>query len=548
MAFGDWDTAIGSLVVAYGMFAIPDLRAPGDPAAVSVFGDPRFAIETAPVGDGVAVRFAAEAIMASGPTGFVVAAPGQELPANGAGEALIGTARLAAFDAGAGPGTVTMAAAPVTPPAIAAESVLTLAPIPAVATLDTELVILAGPTEQTQIQAPGVPALVQGTGIFVGSAAPIAWTAAADVSTVPFGDGDWEVSVGPLDTFYGDFANPALAGFDNAEAIGVYGDPAGTIDSAQAADNIAIQFASEVPAGNSYLLSAPGGTLISGSIDETGPYTFVFAAFDNGVPVSTVGWTFAVETPSGGAPRWSYSIDPLTGTVTVTTIDASVSGVDAVIVATTDAPITTLSVTAATIPVDAWSLSIAPELSCYAAGTRIATEQGEMPIEDIAVGTRVRTLDGAEPVRWIGRHRVDCRARRDLAPVRVKAHAFGPGEPRRDLLLSPDHAIFAADALVPIKYLINGTTIAPVPLDEIPGGAVVYHHLELDRHGVILAEGLAAESYLDVGNKAGIADANPLLAPLIWEARGYAPLLVTGPTVDALRAALQRRAGAALVA
>jgi len=39
-------------------------------------------------------------------------------------------------------------------------------------------------------------------------------------------------------------------------------------------------------------------------------------------------------------------------------------------------------------------------------------------------------------------------------PVRVVAGAFGEGRPRRDLLLSPDHAVFVDHVLIPAKHLI----------------------------------------------------------------------------------------------
>ena len=64
-----------------------------------------------------------------------------------------------------------------------------------------------------------------------------------------------------------------------------------------------------------------------------------------------------------------------------------------------------------------------------------------------------------EPVRWIGRRQVDpARHPRpcDVLPVRVRRGAFGNGVPRRDLFLSPNHAVFADDVLIPVKYLIDG--------------------------------------------------------------------------------------------
>jgi len=71
---------------------------------------------------------------------------------------------------------------------------------------------------------------------------------------------------------------------------------------------------------------------------------------------------------------------------------------------------------------------------------------------------------------------------------------LGP-EVETDLRLSPDHALYIGEVLIPVKHLINGSTIVQVPCDE-----VTYYHVELPKHSVLLAEGLAAESYLDGGD------------------------------------------------
>ena len=140
--------------------------------------------------------------------------------------------------------------------------------------------------------------------------------------------------------------------------------------------------------------------------------------------------------------------------------------------------------------------------ACYAAGTRIRTPRGDVPIEALHVGETVLTrFAGTARIRWIGTRRIDCRRHPDPAevrPVRVAAHAFGPGLPERDLLLSPDHAVALDGALVPIRLLANGGSIAQDPACA----EVRYLHLELDRHDLIFAEGLAAETYPDSGNRA----------------------------------------------
>ena len=179
-------------------------------------------------------------------------------------------------------------------------------------------------------------------------------------------------------------------------------------------------------------------------------------------------------------------------------------------------------------------------VECFAAGTRLLTPHGECPVETLKPRDGVVTLAGVvRPIEWVGHRHIGCRRHPDprlVSPVRVRAGAFGPGLPQRDVLLSPDHAVFFEDVLIPIKYLINGTTIAQMPTRE-----VVYYHIELDRHDVLLAEGLPAESDLDIGNRMRLANAgrmvtlHPDFATLAWQACGYAPLVVPGPELDRVR-------------
>jgi hypothetical protein len=197
---------------------------------------------------------------------------------------------------------------------------------------------------------------------------------------------------------------------------------------------------------------------------------------------------------------------------------------------------------------------ITSNVACYRRGTLITTEQGAVPVEHLREGQRVLTLDGrAEPVRWIGYRRVDCRTHPrpgKIQPVRVSAGAFGDGLPCRDLWLSPDHAVYVDGVLIPIRHLINGSTVARMSVDEI-----TYYHEELSRHDVILAEGLPAESYLDLGDRASFANGGGMVrlfpefgppapdAASLWDAHGYAPLVVTGPPVEAVRIRLLQRSG-----
>ncbi len=192
------------------------------------------------------------------------------------------------------------------------------------------------------------------------------------------------------------------------------------------------------------------------------------------------------------------------------------------------------------------NLGTLENVECFATGTRLLTPHGERAVETLKTGDGVVTLAGVvKPIEWIGHRHIDCRRHPDprlVSPVCIRAAAFGPGLPHRDVWLSPDHAVFFEDVLIPIKYLINGTTIAQMPTRE-----VVYYHIELERHDVLLAEGLPAESYLDTGNRMRFTNAgriitlHPDFATLAWQASGYAPLVVTGPELDRVRRRLALR-------
>ncbi len=186
-------------------------------------------------------------------------------------------------------------------------------------------------------------------------------------------------------------------------------------------------------------------------------------------------------------------------------------------------------------------------MACYCTGTRILTDRGEVPVEALSVGDIVVTAAGEErPVHWIGYRDLDLCAFRGrgeaFLPVRVMAGAFGGGRPYRDLWLSPEHAVFVDDVLIPIRHLVNGTTIAPVEVD-----CVTYWHVELDSHDVLLAEGLPAESYLDNGNRTAFVnggdylDLYPDFEPRSWS-ETCAPLLREGPIVAGVKARLIDRA------
>jgi len=186
---------------------------------------------------------------------------------------------------------------------------------------------------------------------------------------------------------------------------------------------------------------------------------------------------------------------------------------------------------------------------CFAAGTRLRTPRGDIPVEYLTPGDQVLAPDGTRKnIVWLGHRTVDCRRHprpQDVWPIRVLPGAFGRNRPAHDLVLSPDHAIHVDGALIPVRYLANGATIR-----QEPAARITYWHVELPEHGILLAENLPCESYLDTGNRSaftngvGAIDLHPDFARGIWQARACAPLVLDGPRLIAARRSLLARAEA----
>ena len=135
----------------------------------------------------------------------------------------------------------------------------------------------------------------------------------------------------------------------------------------------------------------------------------------------------------------------------------------------------------------------------FAAGTLISLpERAPQPIETLGTGDLVLTRDhGPQPVRWIGK--ATLRAAGSFAPVVISAGTLGN---LGDLAVSPHHRLFlyqrgsrrlgeTSEVLIQAKHLVDGDRVW---LRE--GGFVDYYSLVFDRHEIIFAEGIPAESLM----------------------------------------------------
>ena len=152
------------------------------------------------------------------------------------------------------------------------------------------------------------------------------------------------------------------------------------------------------------------------------------------------------------------------------------------------------------------------ETPCFLRGTLIRTERGEVPVQDLAVGDRVVTSSGQiRPIVWIGSGRVLVSPGRRCAatPIIVRKGALADDVPHQDLSITKGHSLFIDGVLIPAEFLINHRSI----LWDDDQRMVVFYHIELETHDVLIANGAAAESYRDDGNRWLFRNANGAMGP-----------------------------------
>ena len=383
-----------------------------------------------------------------------------------------------------------------------------------------------------------------------GSGAVYSWLATLGGAATPQGDllalnGDM---AGEVKAAGGNAAltNPSLSALnipDGAAGLALGGLPNGSASTGAVSDLLAFRFFNEtLPANVTFVLWDSG----SGEAGQTASFT-VSGAGAGDVPVSGPDWSFTAlqpySTPSGA------TVKAVNGVVDVAQGAGGASSPDAVVLFTSAVPLTSMTVQASAALADTWGVALADAVAqnnppCFVAGTAIMTPAGPVPVEHLAPGDAVVTrFAGVARIRWTGRRRLAPGRHRDpeaAFPVRILRDAVADGVPVRDLLLSPDHAVFLGGVLIPVKYLLNGVTI----FQDRGFASVEYWHVELARHDVLLAEALPAETYLDTGNRAAFEQAgtalslHPRFAPNTWEADACARLCGAGAPVAQVRAAL----------
>lgn len=203
------------------------------------------------------------------------------------------------------------------------------------------------------------------------------------------------------------------------------------------------------------------------------------------------------------------------------------------------------------------------DVLCFAAGTAIATADGEVAVETLVAGDTVLGTDGqSHTIRAVQvQHMREIHLLRDTRrrPVRIAAGAFGGGLPVRDLLVSRQHRVLVASRIARRLFGQDEVLVPAICLAGLPGidvdreiDGVSYHHLILDTHQVVLANGAPAETLytgpmacavLDGQDDGMTGDAEDMAVPLH---SAPARLLADNKTAKKLAAAHARHGRALL--
>lgn len=146
------------------------------------------------------------------------------------------------------------------------------------------------------------------------------------------------------------------------------------------------------------------------------------------------------------------------------------------------------------------SYSVENSSVCFCSGTLIDTPNGPARVETLHPGDRVVTADhGLQTLRWIGGQRLAHPG--PHAPIKIAAGALGHGLPSQPLSVSPQHRILVQSPIVQRMFGIAEVLMPALRLLDHPGVAQApgdmptrYWHMLFDRHEVVCANGIWAES------------------------------------------------------
>lgn len=195
-------------------------------------------------------------------------------------------------------------------------------------------------------------------------------------------------------------------------------------------------------------------------------------------------------------------------------------------------------------------------ITCFGDGTLIETAGGPVPVEELAQGQLVWTLDGGlQPIRWLSSAEVPGEGA--FAPVVFAPGAIGNSA---ELVLSQQHRVHIKLPAAEMLFGKAEVLVAAKHLCGLPGVAireqasVRYHHFMFDRHHIVKSNGVLTESFflsagsvaaLESGPRRELAALFPDLGRGAAGFGGTAAMTLTGREARLVRSCLQARGAAA---
>lgn len=143
-----------------------------------------------------------------------------------------------------------------------------------------------------------------------------------------------------------------------------------------------------------------------------------------------------------------------------------------------------------------------PASFCYGKGSKVLTDTGYVPIEELKIGVmiathgkikdrkRVKTDIVYKPLQFVGKTSYQVFSP-FTQPIVFKKESMGPNLPIEDLLVSPNHGMIIDDQIVGAECLLKGDSIVRHPCEKIE-----YYVVQLDDHYAIDVNGLMSETLL----------------------------------------------------
>lgn len=112
------------------------------------------------------------------------------------------------------------------------------------------------------------------------------------------------------------------------------------------------------------------------------------------------------------------------------------------------------------------------QLPCLVAGIKILTPSGYIPVEELHPGDLIITPDGQQ-IPIVDVFQSEVIGTKDNIPYRIPAHYFEQDRPNEDIVLSPAHAVFYKEWVLPV-WLDNLQRE-----ENLIGEKFTYYHIEL---------------------------------------------------------------------